>query len=534
MRKAGLSRAAASSGRVPRGIACLLVACAAGCGQPGAGDGTTLLFASGADLQSINPLLTVHPLAKQVQKHVLLLTLAAYDDALRPIPRLAAWEWNADRTALRFQLRRDIRWHDGVPTTSDDAMWTLARARDPAVAYPRARDLEAVTSITRIDSFAVEVRFRSPRPAFPDVFTDLAILPAHRFRGLEGSALRDAPFNEAPIGNGPFAFVEHRPNQRWVFRRAPGFPEALGRPGLDRFVLVIVDEPTTKLAALTSGEIHFAGINPAHAAFARADRRLRVIDYPVQLAYGLVFNLRRAPFDDPRVRRAMASAIDRHVIVDAYLYGFGAVAVGPVAPDHPWFEPVQETPFDTELAGRLLDSAGWVAGSDGMRSRGAVPLSFELLTVGSGDLALEQMLQAQLRTVGVAVQLRQLELASFLARVQGGERAFDALVTGIPGDLSLGYVSAMFDGDGPLAYPGDPDPRLGPAFSAVRRAASPAALEAAWRDVQRLLAQRLATAWIYHARGVQGVSARVRGVRVDLRGELAGIATWTLDPEPVR
>ena len=78
----------------------------------------TVFYASGADLQSINPLVTVHPLAKAVQKHVMFLTLAAYDSTLRPVPRLASWAWSGDRTTLTFELRRDVVWHDGVPTTA--------------------------------------------------------------------------------------------------------------------------------------------------------------------------------------------------------------------------------------------------------------------------------------------------------------------------------------------------------------------------------------------------------------------------------
>ena len=118
----------------------------------------TIFFASGADLQSINPLVAVHPLAKQVQKHVLFMTLATYDSAIRPVPRLATWRWNAKRTVLTFYLRDDVTWHDGVPTTAADVVWTLERARDPAVAYPRARDLSAVADAVMIDSLTVELR----------------------------------------------------------------------------------------------------------------------------------------------------------------------------------------------------------------------------------------------------------------------------------------------------------------------------------------------------------------------------------------
>lgn len=491
----------------------------------------TVFFASGADLQSINPLVAVHPLAKQVQKHVLFLTLAAYDSAMRPVPRLATWRWSEERTVLTFTLRDDVAWHDGTPTTAADVVWTLERALDPATAYPRARDLAGVAQVVGVDSLTVAIRFVRTQPIFPDVLTDLAILPQRHFAG--GGNLRAQPFNAHPVGNGPFEFVEYRPNQRWVFRRAEGFPTALGRPRIERFVVVVVDEAATKLAALTSGELDFAGINPAHASFVRRDPRLRVVDYPVQFTNALLWNLRREPFDDRRMRRALTLALDRSLLVDAFVYGFGVLADGPVSPDHPWFEEPERVPYDVEEARRLLDEMGWMRRGGEIRSRDGRPLSFTLLTVGSADNALEQMIQAQLREVGVDVRIRQLELATFLSVAQGADRDFDALVTLIPGDLSLGHVAALFGSDdpGPLAYAGYRNAAFDAAVRQAGRAESAAGLEAAWRAAQRILARDLPVTWLYHARGVQGVNRRVRGLHLDLRGELAAVAQWWIAAE---
>ncbi len=490
----------------------------------------SVFYASGADLQSINPLLTVHPLAKAVQKHVLLLTLAAYDEAMHPVPRLATWSWGPDRTSLMFHLRTDVQWHDGVPTTAEDVRWTLETAQQADVAYPRARDLESIAAVDVVDSARVLVRFRHSQPTFPDVLTDLAILPAHRFTNVRPGDVRLAEFNRQPVGNGPFAFVEYRPNQRWVFRRHEDFPVDLSPAELERFVVVVVDEPSTKLAALTSGELDFAGIAPAHAEFVRSDPRLRVIDYPVFLVAALVWNLRRAPFDDRDVRMAMTMAIDRQLIVDAYLYGFGHVTDGPVPPEHPWFENIERQPFDPNRAEALLERAGWRRIAGGIRERDGKRLALELLTVGSGDNALEQMIQAQLRTLGVEVRIRQLEFATFLAVAQGPERDFDALVTLIPGNLSLGYLAAMFSGvaPGPLSYPGWRNSAFDAAVARAERATTAAALEVAWRDAQRILADDHPTTWLYHARGLQGASGRLQGVTVDLRGELATLAQWRI------
>src|SRR5437016_12555429 len=103
----------------------------AACGGRAARRGRTVVFASGADLQTVNPLLTVHPFAKQVERYVLLTTLARYDSALVPQPYLArAWTWSADRKSLVFRLQAGVRWHDGTPTTARDVEIGRASCRE--------------------------------------------------------------------------------------------------------------------------------------------------------------------------------------------------------------------------------------------------------------------------------------------------------------------------------------------------------------------------------------------------------------------
>src|SRR4051794_27850512 len=166
--------------------------------------GATVLYASGADLQSINPLLTLHPLARQVQRYVLLTTLARYDSSLVPRPYLARrWEWSADRRRLTFHLETAVHWHDGAPTTARDVVWTLNAARDPATGYPRSNELAGLEGITAPDESTAVLQFRAARSDFPDVLADLAILPAHLLDSVGHSRLREAAWNSAPVGNGP-------------------------------------------------------------------------------------------------------------------------------------------------------------------------------------------------------------------------------------------------------------------------------------------------------------------------------------------
>lgn len=477
----------------------MLLTCA--CGDEAVRRGATVLFASGADLQSINPLLTIHPLARQVQRYVLLTTLARYDSLLVPRPYLArSWRWSDGGRALTFRLRTDVHWHDGVATTAQDVVWTLQAARDPATGYPRFTELQTVTSVAASDDSTVELRFTGaavPRAGndLPDVLTDLAILPAHLLDSVPHARLRDASWNVHPVGNGPFRFVTHEPNRRWVFSRNADFPTDMGGPPqVERLIVVVVDEPMVKLAALVSGELDFAGISPQHVAFARRHHALGIREYPLIYTYGLIFNTRRPPFNDPRARLAAGLAIDRQEIVDGYLFGFAAVADGPVPPGLPGYVAPPHLPLAPDSARRLVAEV----------SRGASP-SFELITVGSGEGALEQIIQARLAAVGFTVTIRQLENSAFLDRVYGARHDFTAAVTGIPGDPGLGFLQPLGNLTG-IPIPADP---IG---------------------AQRVFAEQLPVVWLYHARGVQAMNSRVRGVQMDMRGELPTVAAWRVQP----
>lgn len=499
--------------------------------------GGTVVVASGADLESANPLVTVHPMARQVQRFALFVTLARYDSLLRPVPYYARrWQWSADRRAVTFALEPSLRWHDGRATTARDVAFTLDAARDPATASPRGADLSWLDRIEVVDDSTVTLHARQPLPDLPAILCELPIVPSHRLASVARADFRRDAFATAPLGNGPFRFRERRAGQRWIFDRNDRFPASMGgAPRIGRLIVAVVDEPTTKFAALVSGDVDLAGISPTMAPLVERDPTLAILSYPATFSYALVFNASRPPFDDVRVRRAVSAAIDRGRIVRVALAGYGTPATGAVPPSHPFAADGSDDAAtgarDDRSAERALDAAGWIRGRDGVRRREGEPLRFTIITVGSGDNALEQLVQGDMRRIGIAVDIRQMELGAFLAEARAQPKRFDALVTGVPGDLSLAHLAAMFDGaqrGGALDYAGFHEPALDAAFAAARTATTPAHAREAWRSVQQLLADRMPVAWLYHARGVQGMRRRVQGVRMDLRGELATLAQWSV------
>jgi peptide/nickel transport system substrate-binding protein len=244
-----------------------------------------------------------------------------------------------------------------------------------------------------------------------------------------------------------------------------------------------------------------------------------------------VFDASRPPFDDVRVRRAVDASIDRRRLVAAAVAGFGTPATGAVPPDNPLAIPGHER-LDVRRADSLLDAADWRRRPGGIRVRGGHALEVTLFTVATGDNPVEQLVQADLAARGVRVVVRQMELGAFDAAAHAERKQWNLLVTGIPGDLTLAHLAGMFatsQAHGALDYASYHSPRLDAGFARAAAAPTDSARHAAWADVQRVLDDEMPVAWLFHARGVQGLSRRLHGVTMDLRGELVTLASWTVE-----
>jgi peptide/nickel transport system substrate-binding protein len=507
------------------------------CGAP-AHTPDTAVMASGTDLESGNPLVTVHPLSRQLQRHALYVTLVRLDSLLQPVPYYAQrWSWSADRRTVTFELDSALRWHDGVPTTANDVAFTFAAAADSALGSPRRGDVGVVRTVQQLGPYAVQFTFREPRATLPPILAELPLVPQHLLDSVPRARWRAHPFSTTPVGNGPFRFVSRTAGRQWRFARNAQFPASMGGPPLlQQVVVAVVDEAATKFAGLVSGELDVAGVSPSMAHLVRRDSSLVLITPPALFSNVLAFNTTRAPFDDPRVRRALSMAIDRHRVIDAAVAGYGtparsAIPPGlPVTPHLPVDEDRAQRQRDIQRADSLLDAAGWTRASPGgVRQRAGTQLALTLLTVGSGEMAIEQLVQADLAARGVAVTIRVMELATFLATVRRSDKRFDVALTGIPGDIALGHLSAMFASaqrGGALDYTGYHTAALDAALARAQSATADLA-PAAWQVVDSLLTADMPVVWLYHARGVQGVARSLDGVQMDLRGELTSVSRWT-------
>lgn len=512
------------------GVLTLLLALTACAGRDRTGD--TIVIASGTDLEGMQPLTTVHSLSRQVQRYLVFTPLVRLTPALTAEPWAArTWRWNAERTQLVMLVDTTLRWHDGIYVTAGDARFTLRLARDSATGYSRRSELASITAVDSRGRDTLLVTFDRPQADVPLVFAELPLLPEHRLHGVAPANLRRDAFTFEPIGSGPYRVVRRDAGRRWIFQRVDTFPERLGGVAATRtLVIAVVDEATTKVAGLVSGAVDIAGVNPATAGLVRRDPTLRVLDYPTFFSNWLVFNPRCATMADVRVRRAIALALDRRRIVDGGIGGFGVPSAAPSA------DLARDTTVaDTATADALLDAAGWTRDAGGMRQRGGVPLAIEMLTVSTGDNPVEQLMQSDLRRRGIALRIATRDMGALLASARSGEAGHCAIYTGVAGDPARSQLAALFDpasAGGALDLGAARPATLAAPFAALRAATDTAARTAAWRDILAGIADSVPATVVFHSRGVQGLTRRLQGVTIDLRGELFSAARWTLTAPP--
>ncbi|HSH45612.1 MAG TPA: ABC transporter substrate-binding protein, partial [Longimicrobiales bacterium] len=216
--------------------------------------GGTVVIGAGSDLDHANPLVSVDAWTSEVLRFALFTPLVRYGEDLSYEPYLAeSWETSGD-TAVTFHLRDDVRWHDGTRTTAHDVLFTYERATDPETGFPNSDYFNRWTGGEVLDSFTIRFTFQphaEPLAGLP--FTP--VVPRHLLDSIPAAQLRQAAFNQHPVGNGPFRFVSQRSNDRWVFERNPDFPEGLGGPpNLDRLVWRVIPENSAQLAEIRAGE----------------------------------------------------------------------------------------------------------------------------------------------------------------------------------------------------------------------------------------------------------------------------------------
>jgi len=330
------------------------------------------------------------------------------DDNFELQPRLAeSWEIPDPLTYI-FHLRHGVRFHDGRPMTSADVKWTLDSMLNGSVRSAKSSAYRYIDHIQAPDEFTVVVRMREPDAALLWNLSDGAI-------GIVPSGSGEE-LARRPIGTGPFRLVSQAQDREVVVERNDQYWGT--KAGLPRVRFNVVPDATTRALELRKGsaDVEIDALPGDMVATLARQPELQVERASGTSYQYLAMNLRDPILKDVRVRQALAYAIDREPILH-YLWRDMARPANSVLPPQSWaYDPhARDYPHDVEKARWLLDEAGYRAGPDGVR--------FHLLMKSSTDEGTRlfcAVLQQQLRQVGIALDIRSYEFATFYADVVRG------------------------------------------------------------------------------------------------------------------
>jgi len=334
--------------------------------------------------------------------------LVARDASFHFTPALAESWQQPDPLTLVFHLREGVRFHDGRLLTARDVVWSVNSIRTGQVISPKAAAYASVDSVEAPDARTVVIHLKH---ADNFLLTNLStgafgIVP-------EGSGRE---FWRHPVGTGPFRFVSQQIDQNVVIERNPLSWSVV--PKIERVRFSVVPDATTESLELEkgSGDVAVNSLPLDALAPLAAKQDLAIEDVPgTQIQY-LNFNLRDSQLKDVRVRQAIACAIDRKLIIETLLRGHAQPAESLLPASHwAWTGDVARYEYDPDRAARLLDEAGYKVGANGVRFHLTMKISTD-----EGTRLLAAVLQQQMAKVGIALDLRSYEFATFYSDVTRG------------------------------------------------------------------------------------------------------------------
>lgn len=352
-----------------------------------------------------------------------------------PEPDLAALpEVSEDGRSFTFRLREGLTWHDGVPLTSADVAFTISALVDPDFRGPAAL-AEPWTSVqvSTPDEHTVVFTLPQPLASFPARFATVGIVPRHLLEGLTAQELFNAPFNQAPVGSGPYRIVSLDATEA-VLEANDNYH--LGAPAIARIRFRFFPDYPSATAALAAGTIDTLmlrePLTPGRLSEIQSLDGVTLTPYQRAAFLILYLNNDQALFSDPRVRTAISIALDRGEIADEHFAGVATPSNSIIAPGSWAYDSgYDETTRQLARAAALLDEAGWVLNAaSGVRTREGVEFRFTIRTDNDAQRqAIAAAIAQQLEPLGIRATVASTTFL-VLQRDFLRERRYDAALAG--------------------------------------------------------------------------------------------------------
>ncbi|BCX04281.1 MAG: diguanylate phosphodiesterase [Candidatus Roseilinea sp.] len=482
-------------------------------GQPKPGG--TLRVGTNQDAVGFDPHLTNATASYRILENI-------YSSLLRFKPNLEiegdlAESYRAiDPTTWEFKLRKGVKFHSGKPLTSADVKYSLERIKDPEVKSPRSSQLAPIVAIETPDDYTVIIKTEKPFAPLLAVLADRTIAIVNKdFVEANGGKL-----DNVADGTGPFKLKEWVPNTRTVLEKNPDY-FIPGQPLLDQVIYQPIPDDTARSTAVRTGTVDFIEYAPPKdLELLRSDGNIVITGEGNNNVRFLAFNTTVKPFDNPKVRQAIAWAVDREAVLQAAVNGAGTpLYAGPFLPS--FWPGLQEPVYkrDLEKAKQLLAEAGY---PDGFTAKLKNTPTYSFL--GNAGIAVQE----QLKEIGINLEIESLEWSVFLKDYLG--KNFEAVVSGYSGfadphtPLDGTYVTGRQNNF--MSYS---NPKFDELVAQGAQETDQAKRAEIYREAQRILLEDSPMVFLYAANEYEAMQSYVKGYVHYLNGSHVSFRQVWLD-----
>lgn len=391
---------------------------------------TSLVYAQAGGVNNLDtiPGPTTYPAGYEVAMSIYE-GLVSFDDQMQIQPRLAqSWKVSDDGLTWTFKLRSGVKFHDGTDFNAEAAKKVLDRLVDPKRNPANRTMWDPITEVKAVDATTLQIMTKVPHGVMLNAL-------AHGTGGIFSPAALEKygdKFGLNPVGTGPYKLEKFEPNQQVVVVRNDQYWG--GKGAFEKITFKAVPDAAARISMLETGEADVIASVPAQdVPRLKGNAKVNVIDKPGLRTTVIGLYLNKAPWNDVKVRQALNYAINRDAIIKSQFLGLAVPLTGPLAPNTVGYVKAGEYTYNPEKAKQLLAEAGWKDLQNGILTKNGQPLKMVLNTSEGQypkDLQVVEAVAAQLKQVGVDVQIQKVEAASRwdVIKVAPKDVKFDAYI----------------------------------------------------------------------------------------------------------
>lgn len=413
----------------------------------GAAQAKTLVYCSEGSPEGFDPALYTSGTTFDASSHPIYNRLVEFVTGTTQVePGLAeSWEVSEDGLEYTFRLRKGVKFHSNDVFTpsrdlnADDVIFSFERQWKQDNPYYTVSGgtweyfngmsmPDLLKEIVKVDDYTVKFVLNRPEaPMIANLAMDFASIVSKEYADAMLAAGTPEMLNQKPVGTGPFQFVAYQKDAVIRYKANPDYWK--GKAAIDDLVFAITPDASVRYQKLKAGECHVMPYpNPADVAAMKADPDITVLEQEGLNVGYLAYNTQQAPFDNPKVRKALNMAIDKQAIIDVVFQGSGQIAKNPIPPTMwSYNDEIQDDPYDPEAAKKMLEEAGV---TDLSMKVWAMPVQ---RPYNPNARRMAELIQEDMAKIGVGVEIVSYEWGEYLERSKAVDRD-GAVLLGWTGD----------------------------------------------------------------------------------------------------